>query len=86
MATKATADEPQADGNGEKRQAEPVPPDDYQAALRRAEELVDRAAEQIGPYASQAKRQLRTLAARAREEAEDIWAEAQDIRERNRPR
>lgn len=99
MATETTAGDFQADVNGEPvpleggGQANPAnqaseagraPSEEYQAAVRRAEELLDRAAERVRPWASQAKRQLGTLAARMQEEAEDIWAEAQDIREQNR--
>jgi len=52
------------------------------AAMVRAEELVDRLGEQLGRLLSTSGRQLRKAAARAREEAEDIWAEAQAIRRR----
>ena len=48
--------------------------------LRRAEEMVDRMGEQIGHYATVLGREFLKWAARAREEAEDIWAEAQQIR------
>jgi hypothetical protein len=48
--------------------------------MRRAEESVDRMAERVGHYASVIGQKLAWLAARAREEAEDIWAEAQAIR------
>ena len=56
-------------------------PDDQTA--RRAEALVDRAGERIGHFASLIGRRLVRMAARAREEAEDIWAEAQEVRRRN---
>lgn len=55
-------------------------PDDQ--TVRKAEELVDRAGERIGHLASLLGRRLVRMAARAREEAEDIWAEAQEIRRR----
>jgi hypothetical protein len=48
--------------------------------MQRAEELVDRLAERVSHYASVVGHKLAWLAARAREEAEDIWAEAQAIR------
>jgi hypothetical protein len=48
--------------------------------MQRAEEIVDRLGEQIGQYATAFGRALLRLAARAREEAEDIWAEAQHLR------
>ncbi len=51
-----------------------------QAAMMRAEELVDRLGERVGYFASLLNQRARWAAARAREEAEDIWAEAQSIR------
>jgi hypothetical protein len=53
-------------------------------ATQRAEELVDRWGEQIGHCAASFGHSVLKWAARAREEAEDIWAEAQAIRERQR--
>jgi hypothetical protein len=57
---------------------------DGQAAERpvmdRAEEMVDHFGEQVGQYASQAGQVLNRWLARAREELEDMWAEAQSIR------
>jgi len=49
-------------------------------AMERAEVLVDRLGVQLGHYLTIAGHQLRKAAALAREEAEDIWAEAQSIR------
>jgi hypothetical protein len=54
--------------------------------MQRAEELVDRVGEQVGQYVSAFGHNILKWAARAREEAEDIWAEAQAIRERQRNR
>jgi len=48
--------------------------------MRRAEEMVDRIGQRIGHYASVAGTEILRFAARAREEVEDIWAEAQHIR------
>jgi hypothetical protein len=48
--------------------------------MRRAEEMADRIGERIGHYASVAGLGILRFAARAREEIEDIWAEAQHIR------
>jgi hypothetical protein len=45
---------------------------------------VDRWGEQVGHYVSSFGHTLLKWASRAREEAEDIWAEAQAIRERQR--
>jgi hypothetical protein len=53
--------------------------------LRRAEEMVDRAAERIGHYAGLVGHEILRFAARACEEAEDIWAEAQSLRRGERP-
>jgi hypothetical protein len=48
--------------------------------MQRAEEVVDHLGERIGHYATVLGHGFLWLAARAREEAEDIWAEAQNIR------
>ncbi len=53
-----------------------------QAATARAEELVDRLGESVGHLASLAGWRLLKVAALAREEAEDVWAEAQSLRHR----
>ena len=53
--------------------------------VERAEEMVDRAGEQVGRYAGRAGYELRRFIARAREEAEDIWAEAQSKRQSGGP-
>lgn len=50
--------------------------------MERAEELVDRLGERTGDFSSMAGLRIRKLAARAREEAEDVWAEAQSVRHR----
>ncbi len=49
-------------------------------AMQRAEEMVDQMAERIGHYASVVGHKMLWFVARAREEAEDIWAEAQELR------
>ncbi len=48
----------------------------------RAEELADRLGQRAGYFVSLAGRRLQKMTALAREEAEDIWAEAQSIRRR----
>jgi hypothetical protein len=48
--------------------------------MDRAEEMVDRIAERVAQFTSVWGRKLLKLGARAREEAEDMWAEAQNIR------
>jgi hypothetical protein len=54
----------------------------HRPAMERAEELADRIASKIGHYASVVGYTLLRWASRAREEAEDIWAEAQNLRHR----
>ena len=49
-------------------------------ATQRAEILVDQAGERLGRFLSAAGQEIRKAAARTREEAEDIWAEAQNMR------
>lgn len=50
------------------------------SATARAEAMVDGAGAQLGTLATLARHQLRRAAALAREEAEDMWAEAQQLR------
>ena len=47
--------------------------------MERAEEMVDRLGQRAGQIGSEVAQRLLRLAARAREEAEDIWAEAQSM-------
>jgi len=56
---------------------EPVP----SPAMQRAEQLVDQFGTKVGQYASWLGEAVMRLTARAREEAEDMWAEAQHLRE-----
>ncbi|MGI8747994.1 MAG: hypothetical protein ACR2J4_06560 [Deinococcus sp.] len=53
-------------------------------AFERAEDMVDRAGERVGHLAALLGQRLRMWGGRAREEAEDIWAEAQSIRGKGR--
>ncbi len=66
-----------ADGRRARAQDEPAAPD---PAMARAEEMVDQMGERLGQFLSQAGRYAQKAMARAREEAEDIWAEAQEMR------
>ena len=59
-------------------QASNVPP-----AMERAEVLVDAFGVRLGQWTKTLGDGLRRFWARTREEGEDIWAEAQDIRQRN---
>ena len=49
-------------------------------ALARAEETMDRLGERLGVFAANLSHRLRKAAALAREEAEDVLAEAQSLR------
>jgi hypothetical protein len=51
--------------------------------MERAETIVDQAGERVGAMAVDLGRRLQVFLARAREEAEDIWAEAQAMRRRD---
>jgi hypothetical protein len=57
--------------------------EEYQAKVSQAEELVDRTVERIGTVAQQVTQRVKQVAARAREEAEDIIAEAKHLRDRD---
>ncbi len=50
------------------------------SAEERAEELVDRVGQRLGYVASLLALRVLKVAALVREEAEDVWAEAQSIR------
>jgi hypothetical protein len=53
---------------------------DFGDRVERAEQMVDQIAERVGHYTSVVGRQLLRMGMRAREEAEDMWAEARSIR------
>lgn len=50
-------------------------------AMEKAEEVVDRLGQRLGGYLAMAGFQMQRATARLREEGEDIWAEAQHIRQ-----
>jgi hypothetical protein len=54
-------------------------------ASERADALLDRAGERLGRLASDVSQRVRKSAAFAREEAEDMVAEANHLRQNNRP-
>ena len=56
-----------------------------QPATERAEELADRMGQRLGYAASLLNVRIRKVLALAREEAEDIWAEAQSMSRRDTP-
>ncbi len=60
-------------------------PVERRPAAARAEDTVDRAGERIGQLSVLLGHRLRVFAARAREEAEDIWAEARSMRRTDEP-
>jgi hypothetical protein len=51
-------------------------------AMERAEEFVDRVSHRLGRYLAIGGFQAKRTTARLREESEDMWAEAQNIRQR----
>ena len=55
-------------------------------ATAKAEQLVDQMGQRISQYTSMVGLQIQKAVARAREEAEDIWAEAQNMRRQNGPK
>ena len=54
-------------------------------ATQRAEQMVDEMAVRVGRWTSMAGHALVRWGARVREEAEDVWAEAQSLRRRDKP-
>ncbi len=66
-------------GNDDNEMQQPV----AQSPTERAEEALARLEQRVGPWASNVRLRVLRLAARAREEAEDMWAEAQAIRQEN---
>ena len=65
--------------------SEPGRDEGARPTMERAEEVVDRLGQRAGQIGLEVGQRLRRLAARAREEAEDIWAEAQSVRRREQP-
>lgn len=59
-------------------------PEKAAASNARAEELMDQFGERLGYFAAMLSRRTRWIVARTCEEAEDIWAEAQNIRRNKR--
>lgn len=68
--------------SGAKLQDAASAPADSPAQIERAEASLDRAGERIGLFAASFSRQVRRSAALVREEAEDILAEAQSLRQK----
>jgi hypothetical protein len=82
--TSNAADTANGDGVHEQRTSGTSADEARREAMQRAEEMVDRLGEQIGHYATDFGHGVLKWFARAREEAEDIWAEAQAIRDQQR--
>lgn len=79
-AEQVRADKSESAGRGAGDAGGPV----QDAATARAEALVDGLGEQLGTLATTAGHRIRRGAALAREEAEDIWAEARQIHQARR--
>jgi hypothetical protein len=75
-ATEPGPTEPGPTGPGATEPGQPAPG----STTARAEALVDGVGDRLGALATAASHHLRKAAALAREEAEDLWAEAQQIR------
>jgi len=72
-------EEANGDVNGASGAADTAARPSSEERVRRAEEMVDRMAERVGQAAGWLGHGLLRLAARAREEAEDTWAEARSL-------
>ena len=74
-------------GNGADSEQENARPEnlglEYERARERAEVLLSTWGTRLGGFAATVGAELQKAAARAREEAEDIWAEAQAMRKEN---
>jgi hypothetical protein len=55
------------------------------SSVERAEQIADRLGEKCAAVTSACVRKLAWLTARAREAAEDLWAEAQSVRRKDQP-
>jgi hypothetical protein len=69
---------------GQSKAAPPSPSESREASMEKADELVSLIEFRLGRFASSMNRNIQKTAARVREEAEDMWAEAQHIRSQNR--
>jgi hypothetical protein len=69
-----------AQANGAADQESSAEPAPEASNVERAEQIADHLAEKCAAVTSACVRQLAWLTARAREAAEDLWAEAQSVR------
>ena len=67
-----------------KANASMADPDDVPPPSEPSRGMPERIGERVGRFLALSGRSMRTAAALAQEEAEDIWAEAQHIRDENR--
>lgn len=65
--------------------SEPNPAFSEASNVKRAEELVDRIAVQVSGFTANWGRRVVRVLSRVKEEAEDIWGEAQSIRRGDQP-
>lgn len=70
--------------NGANLTPENIGPE-YEQARERAEVLLNEWGRRLGSFAATVGSSVQKAAARAREEAEDIWAEAQAMRKESQP-
>jgi hypothetical protein len=84
-AAKANQTPPKAASGPEPSPQGTSSPADDRAGLDRAEELVDGIAARLSSLASSWGRKLLRLSSRARESAQDFWAEVQDFRQGRKP-
>jgi hypothetical protein len=69
----------------ERSAQEAAPEPGRRSGVERAEEMANHLAERVGALTSFATRKLVVLAHRAREAAQDFWADVQDFRHGERP-
>jgi hypothetical protein len=65
-----------------KQPGQPATEEQGKLAMERAEDLVDRFGQRLGHFTALVGFQIQKATARVREEANDMWAEAQNVRQR----
>lgn len=78
----STTGSPNASPNGSSANGNRLAPE-YEQAKQRAEILLNEWGQRLSVWAAALGGEMQKAAARAREEAEDIWAEAQALRDEN---
>ncbi len=85
----SSAQKPERASVASKPKSKPIVPEDAMSAdpadrpAERAEAVLDHAGERLGQFATAFGAGVRRSIARAKEEADDIWAEARDLRQRS---